>query len=247
VHIFPDQGPGGYPGTNFGNACGAATYKNGADSTALLSDCPSINPGIKTCQAAGKKVLLSLGGGFPHNGYLKSQQTAEAFSDFLWGAFGPQEDTWVTAGKPRPFGDACVDGFDFDIESFGFAPTPTDSNGNTLLNPESFGYNFMVDRLRTLYAGGPFYISAAPQCIIPDSHLSDAIASSHFDFLFVQLYNTPQCSARAAIAGTANPTLATWDQTITDGKSFNPDVKVYLGLVSLLSEFSSHGAALTHQ
>jgi chitinase len=205
-----------------------------------LNDCAGINPGIKTCQTNGKKVFLSLGGGFPTDQYFFSQASAEAFADFLWGAFGPQDAAWVSAGKPRPFTDAAVDGFDFDIESNFFGAAQKDANGNTVVKPESFGYNFMIDRLRSHYAAssGAFYISGAPQCIIDDAHLAPAIADSWFDFLFVQLYNTPECSARAAVSGVSTFPLAAWT-SVAATKSANPNVKIYLGLVRLLTSLLS--------
>jgi hypothetical protein len=38
-------------------------------------------------------------------------------------------------------------------------------------------------RLFALCAGSTFYLSAAPQCIIPDDHLANAISNTAFDFL----------------------------------------------------------------
>jgi chitinase len=195
--------------------------------TQLLNSCPGIEPGIKACQAAGKKVLLSIGGGYPANGYLKTAASAKSFADFLWNAFGPYQQTWVNAGNPRPFGNASVDGFDFDIEAT-FQTNPTDNGGN---NPENWGYDLMINELRSLYAtsGGTYYISGAPQCILPDAHLSAAIASSWFDFIFVQLYNTPSCSARAAVSGTSTFPLTDWTAVVAS--SGNPNAKIYMGLV----------------
>jgi chitinase len=83
-----------------------------------LSNCPGINPGIQKCKENGKKVLLSVGGGWPTDYYIETEEIAEYFAEFLWGAFGPEDAAWVAAGKPRPFGDASVDGFDLDIESW---------------------------------------------------------------------------------------------------------------------------------
>jgi chitinase len=115
--------------------------------------------------------LLSLGGGSP-DVYIASEQSAKDMADFLWGAFGPKKHTWK---GPRPFGDACVDGFDFDIES----------HIANITGPVDFGYATMVDHFRQLFVGQSkeYYISAAPQCMIPDSHLSDAISKSIFDFM----------------------------------------------------------------
>jgi chitinase len=186
-----------------------------------------MEPGINACQAAGKKVLLSIGGALPGNGYLKSSTSASFFADFLWGAFGPYDQTWVDQGGVRPFGKAGVDGFDFDIES-SFAVAPTD-NGNQ--NAENWGYDLMINELRTKYAAhtGTFYISGAPQCVLPDAHLSAAIAASWFDFIFVQLYNTPECSARAAVNSASSHPLTDWVPSLSQNKN----VKIYMGLVSL--------------
>ena len=82
-----------------------------------------------------------------------------------------------------------MDGFDFDIES--------NIPGKNDTAYQSRGYAIMIKTLRALYALEPvkkYYISGAPQCVIPDSHLGDAINSAWFDFLFVQYYNSAQCS-----------------------------------------------------
>lgn len=73
-----------------------------------------------------------------------------------------------------------------------------------------------------------------PECIVPDAHLAEAIETSPFDFLFVQFYNTPQCSARAyfdhSYGGTdTNISFASWVDFVHD-QSYNPNTKVYLGL-----------------
>ena len=81
--------------------------------------------------------------------------TAAEFATFLWKAFGPPTSSTTI---PRPFGNAVVDGFDFDIESIlvsGEDPKDLDR-----------GYGTMVDTLRTLYdtdASKTYYISAAPR------------------------------------------------------------------------------------
>lgn len=173
VNVFPDQeGANGYPGTNFANACGGSYYTSpDGKETLLLNSCPLIGEDIKYCQTQGKKVLLSLGGASP-DVFIASDESAEKFADFLWGAFGPEQLSWE---GPRPFGDASVDGFDFDIES----------EADKISGPVDFGYATMVDRFRHLYEGEEktYYISASPQCIIPDARLSDAISKAIFDFL----------------------------------------------------------------
>lgn len=73
-----------------------------------------------------------------------------------------------------------------------------------------------------------------PECIVPDAHLANAIENSPFDFLFVQFYNTPQCSARAyfdhSYRGTnTNISFSSWVKFVQD-HSNSPNTKVYLGL-----------------
>ena len=224
LNQFPDQ-TGGYPGTNFGNACNPGTYKNkdGTDSL-LLSDCPSIGPDIITCQKAGKKVFLSLGGAIPSNQTVKDDESAQSFAKFLWTAFGPKTDD---ASIPRPFGDAVIDGFDFDIESI-FDDKELESRGYGSLINDLRSYTSFSNTEKT------FYISGAPQCVIPDAHLADAIETSWFDFIFVQFYNTKECSARAYFdhsygGANTNISLAAWiDFVKTSG--LNKHAKVYLGL-----------------
>lgn len=155
VNVFPDQS-GGYPGTNFGNQCGSETYDNiNGSSSLLLRNCPGVGSNITYCQSIGKKVLLSLGGAIPNNTHLDSDSTAVEFATFLWEAFGPEDTSKTT---PRPFGNAVVDGFDFDIENF---LVHGEDSGD--LNR---GYGTMVTTLRTLYESDnskTYYVSAAPR------------------------------------------------------------------------------------
>jgi chitinase len=128
MNIFPAQG-NGYPGVNFGNACyGDPVYVGpGSDHTEdhLYQRCPTVQEDIPYCQANGKKILLSLGGGtdtYGVNGVVEGNY----FAEFLWGAYGPYKSAWVEAGGLRPLDRgydntaACehidIDGFDFDIE-----------------------------------------------------------------------------------------------------------------------------------
>jgi chitinase len=171
VNVFPDQQNG--PGNDYGNACGSTpwTAPDGTQ-TQMLTECSQIAEDIKTCQAAGKKIFASIGGATPGGNFLASSDSALAFADFLWGTFGPLQDPTLTQ-FPRPFGtDTIVDGFDLDIES----------------GPDSF-YSDLVNELRAKFATstGTYYISAAPQCVVPDAHLDDAIMHSSIDYLYDSL------------------------------------------------------------
>ena len=56
----------------------------------------------------------------------------------------------------------------------------------------------MVQRLRSNFVGAnkPKIITSAPQCIVPDANMGGMITNTQFDIIWVQYYNTPQCSAR---------------------------------------------------
>ncbi|PKX96667.1 class III chitinase ChiA1 [Aspergillus novofumigatus IBT 16806] len=213
INYFPDMSPGHWPGSNFGNQCDGSYYvtKDGVV-TKLLSGCHQIMEDIPICQAAGKKVLLSIGGAYPPDQSILSKDSAVAFATFLWGAFGPVAEGWE---GPRPFGNVVVDGFDFDIEHNG-----------------GFGYATMVNTFRQYFNQVPerkFYLSAAPQCIIPDAQLSDAILNAAFDFIWIQYYNTAACSAKSFIDSTLGK--FNFDAWVTTLKaSASKDAKLYVGL-----------------
>lgn len=219
------------PDSQKGNACWANVYTDAeGNPSQLLSECPNIGPDITACQKTyGKKIFLGLGGASPTNQYFPSNTAALQFADFLWGAFGPVNTSWT---GPRPFGSAVIDGFDLDIESN--IPTPLPAGVPT--DYMTRGYVAMVNYFKnTLFPrdpSKPYYLSAAPQCIVPDAHFATVMKSAWFDFMFIQFYNTPQCSARAGInhakgIGSYDISFASWDSSAT---SLNPNVKLYLGL-----------------
>ncbi|KAF4542164.1 Endochitinase 2 precursor [Lasiodiplodia theobromae] len=219
INTFPNEY--GNPGANFGNQCGSERYPN----SDLPSNCPWIGQDIKTCQDVyGKKIFLSIGGASPNDYYLKDSDYAVAFADFLWKAFGPSKND----GTPRPFGDAVVDGFDFDIESL-ITPAPADAP-----NYQSQYYPDMVNHFHDVLfledTSKNYYISGAPQCWFPDPNLSDAFASSWFDFIFVQLYNNQGCNALASYMDTNIDFLSYTLPGLVSTFSRNPDVRVFAGL-----------------
>ena len=77
-----------------------------------------------------------------------------------------------------------VNGWDLDVES-----NPNGENSN---------YKYLVNKLRSFFPSdgqNKYYISAAPQCPLPEVNLGDAIDNSRFDYLFIQFYNNDYCSA----------------------------------------------------
>jgi chitinase len=128
---------------------------------------------VRACQAAGKKVLISIGGATGSAGFQSDddgKKAAQAAWDVFLGGNGPI----------RPFVNATLDGVDLDIEGGG-----------------TVGYAAFAKALRALMdaSGHKYYITGAPQCPYPDAFLGPAAgralgdAPSAFDFLFVQFYN----------------------------------------------------------
>jgi chitinase len=125
IHEFPSF-VGDFPGSNFGNQCDGVLFEG----TNLLSGCHQIWEDIPKCKAAGKTILLSIGGGTATGESLPNDATATWFADFLWYSFGPYNPliaslSWTaelrTTAFPRPLLDNSIDGFDFDVEYNGGA------------------------------------------------------------------------------------------------------------------------------
>ncbi|KAI0839231.1 carbohydrate-binding module family 18 protein [Hypoxylon sp. FL0890] len=237
VHLFPAQG-NGFPGINFGNQCGGAVYPgpgyNGVNdaSNNHLYQCPNLQRDLYTCrQTSNKKILLSLGGST--NEYqLTGATDGTNFANMLWGLFGPRTTPWVNAGNPRPFDyngqGFSIDGFDLDIEL-----PPTDNWA---------GYTALATQLRANFGTAPeqtFYLTASPQCVVPDANMQGVLQQVVFDMLFIQYYNTPQCSAATWAAGNtdyepgaafniADFTFDDWTTWLASTPS--RDARVFIGL-----------------
>lgn len=179
---------------NFANQC-STTFSDG------LLHCSNIAEDIKTCQSLGKIVLLSLGGATGNYGFT-SDSEATNFAETLWNKFGGGSD------DERPFDDAVIDGFDFDIE-----------------NQQQTGYPALGNALRTYFAkdtSKTYYLSAAPQCPYPDQSVGSLLSEVDIDFAFVQFYNN-YCDLGS------NFNWNTWADYAT-GTSPNKDIKIFVGL-----------------
>lgn len=188
---------------NFANMC-SDSFSDG------LLHCSEIGTDIKTCQSLGKLVLLSLGGSSGSYGFTSDSEAVE-FASTLWNKFGGGNDT------ERPFDDAIVDGFDFDLEN-------NDSTGTVALGNE-LRLIFLADTSKT------YYLSAAPQCPYPDASTGDMLAGVDMDFAFIQFYNN-YCNLGASF---------NWDtwQTFAQETSPNKDIKMYVGLPGASSSAGS--------
>ncbi|KAJ4956575.1 hypothetical protein NE237_013358 [Protea cynaroides] len=162
--------------------------------------CAVVSKGIRDCQNRGIKVMLSIGGGVG-NYSLSSTSDAKNVADYLWNNF------LGGSSSSRPLGDAVLDGIDFDIEA-----------GST---------QYWDDLARYLseYSnqGKKIYLTAAPQCPYPDSHLGRALNTGLFDYVWVQFYNNPPCQYSS---GSVDNLLSSWKQWT----SSVPATKLFLGL-----------------
>ncbi|KAJ8442075.1 hypothetical protein Cgig2_007913 [Carnegiea gigantea] len=159
----------------------------------------SIGNDITRCQQRGIKVLLSLGGAVGSYS-LSSADDARQVADYLWNNF------LGGSSRSRPFGNAVLDGIDFDIEA-----------GNGLY------WDVLAQALQAYSTPQrKVYLSAAPQCPFPDAHLSTAIDTGVFDYIWVQFYNNP---SHQYANGNANDLLISWDKW----KSVNAR-QIFLGI-----------------
>ncbi|KAJ6596411.1 glycoside hydrolase family 18 protein [Mycena vulgaris] len=186
---FVDSFTGGVPDLNLGSA---RSFSHGT--------CASLAAGIQACQAAGKLVTLSLGGGGTSGAVFSSDTAATNFATTIWNNF------LGGSSSHRPFGSAVLYGVDLDIESgssTGFAAFATQIHANPI-------------------SVTSYYLTAAPQCPFPDALVGSAIHAVGFDAIYVQFYNGVK-----AYPG-ANWNFGTWDNWAKT-VSPNPNVKVFIG------------------
>ena len=194
------------PSGTIGQSCFISTSGEG-------QDCDAVASSIATCQAAGVKVILSLGGASGSYS-LSSQAEAEAIGQYVWESYGNSGNTTVQ----RPFGDTFVNGFDFDIE----------------VNEGSQYYPYMISTLRSNFASDPdhtYYISGAPQCPIPEPNMGVIIGNATFDYLWIQFYNNNNYSAdpcSLGFNGNAPFNYDQWVSSLAGGPS--ADAKLFIGV-----------------
>jgi hypothetical protein len=115
-------GPAGYPGLNMGARCWATSAAQAQAGASGLIDCVSdgFAAQVQRCQAAGKKVLLSIGGAVGYSETtIASEADAVRIADNIWRLFGADDDNEAIRSI-RPFGTVVVDGFDIG----NFKPLP---------------------------------------------------------------------------------------------------------------------------
>ncbi|KAF2087535.1 glycoside hydrolase family 18 protein [Saccharata proteae CBS 121410] len=203
----------GEPEINFANAGNNCTTFAG---TALL-DCGQLAEDIPTCQALNKTILLSIGGATYTEGGFSTPDAAVAAAKVVWNTFGPVNPS---SNALRPFGNAAVDGFDFDFEA-----------GVTNMAPFANELRSLMDTTTT-QDGVHRFLTAAPQCPYPDYADNQILNGSvYVDAVFVQFYNN-YCGLQSFTPSSStqnNFNFATWDNWAST-VSRNPAVKVLLGI-----------------
>ncbi|EAW14753.1 glycoside hydrolase family 18 protein [Aspergillus clavatus NRRL 1] len=204
------NGEAGVPEIDFSNANdNCTTFKD-----TNLKKCPQIGEDIATCQKKGKTVLLSIGGATYSEGGFNSDSTAKAGAELVWQTFGPPS---INSTARRPFGNATVDGFDFDFEAAVTNMAPFASRLRELMD---------ADHSRQ------YFLTAAPQCPYPDAADKDILNGPvSIDAIFVQFYNN-WCGLNSFEAGASqqnNFNFDTWDNWAKT-VSQNKQAKVFLGV-----------------
>nr|ABL74451.1 class III chitinase [Casuarina glauca] len=189
IAFLPTFGDGQTPMVNLAGHCDPCS--NG---------CISLSSDIKSCQAKGIKVMLSLGGG-AGSYYLSSSKDAKQVATYLWNNFlGGQSSS-------RPFGPVILDGIDFDIEG------GTNKHWDELARYLS----------RYSNQGKKVYLTAAPQCPFPDTWIENALKTGLFDYVWVQFYNNPPCQYSSGELANLEDAWKQWTSDI-------PTNKIFLGL-----------------
>ncbi|KAJ6437232.1 Glycoside hydrolase, subgroup, catalytic core [Purpureocillium lavendulum] len=206
---------GNIPSGTIGQSCYISTSGEG-------QNCDNVTKSVAACQAAGVKIVLSLGGATSSYS-LQSQEQAEQIGQYLWDSYGNSGNTSVA----RPFGDNHVNGWDFDIEV----------NGGS-----SKYYKYLIAKLRSNFAsdsGNTYLITGAPQCPIPEPNMGEIIETSQFDEIYVQFYNNNNYTVPCAlpINGNAPFNYNNWTAFISNTPSKN--AKIFIGLASIINEYKS--------
>lgn len=224
-------GTGGEPVINLANSENNCTLFEGTS----LPNCPAVGDDIRQCQQKyNKKVLLSIGGATYTEGGFGSPNIANSSAHLVWRTFGPPADSVSGPGTKtnrtgsiderqvktlRPFGDASVDGFDFDFESPVQNLVPFARTLRSLMDQDT---------------SKSYYLTAAPQCPFPDLADQELLRSNvPLDAVFVQFYNNfcgltafqPNASTQATF------NFHTWDSWAAGRKAGkNGTTSVFLGV-----------------
>lgn len=173
--------------------------------------CSDLGKNVSSCQAAGKKVLMSVGGWIDYS--VMKDGDGKKLGESLW-------EQYAEKGDKNVLGGATLDGFDFDIEH--------DNSHDKLA-----GYVEAIKALRSKMGGkSDKIISGAPMCVAADNKgtpnvMTTLMKEGQFDELYFQMYNNPGCSANDADG--AAKAWDGWYNELQTGAS--KGAKMYFGLL----------------
>jgi len=156
----------------------------------------------------GKKVLVSVGGSRSNSSFTSNRQ-AEQFARTMWDLFGAGTGL---APNFRPFGpNVILDGFDIDNED--------DDPRHYYIFARALRRQFLEDDSKT------YYLSAAPQCPIPDESIPMS-AMGLADFIWVQFYNNPKCNLNTH---KFPHSFAAWSKRLSAASGDSVKPRLYIG------------------
>lgn len=154
---------------------------------------------------------MALGGATYSEGGFQSEDAAVEAANMLWETFGP-----TGSDRPRPFGDAVIDGFDLDFESAVSNMIPFANELRRLFNEDD---------------SKTYFLTAAPQCPYPDAANREMFEGGvEFDAIWIQFYNN-YCGLNSFTPGSdeqASFNYQDWHDWATT-VSGNPNVKIVVG------------------
>ncbi|XP_022157149.1 acidic endochitinase-like [Momordica charantia] len=147
-------------------------------------NCRSIGIEIKACQSLGVKVFLSLGSRY----FLSARNDdPRQFASYLL-------HTYLSGNAPvssRPFGDAILDGIDFD-------------------SPYGSSWYWGVVARSLKDADDDIFLTASPSCQYPDYTLGPVIDAGLFNSISVKFFDNPRCQYDGYYGAGAQNMLNSW-------------------------------------
>ncbi|KAL9132241.1 MAG: hypothetical protein Q9217_000045 [Psora testacea] len=202
------DGPGGYPKIDFGPGCGGQSPVQQQKGATGLLYCEQMAQAIESCQKAGKKFLLSMGGSAAEKNLdFKGDEDATKAALMMSNLFADGRD--LDPGL-RPFGSVKLDGFDVDNESHSHTKI------TTFVKALRQELNKDTSKI--------YYITAAPQCVRPDESIP-LDAMQIMDFVWVQFYNNVQANCNVDQPGFA----ASFKAWANDLSANGAGPKLYIG------------------
>jgi len=198
VNKYGNETKNGEPSANPGWLCQTDSTEAWAKNA-----CADLGKNVTACQAAGKKVMMSVGGWIDYSSMKAGD--GKKLGEGLW-------DQYAVKGDKNVLGGATLDGFDFDIEH--------DNDGNKLAH--------YVEAAEALRAKGDTLISGAPMCVpAAQNVMSEMMEKVKFDELYFQFYNNKPCGVNDEAGATA--AWDGWVKTLSGGAS--KSAKMFLGFI----------------